>query len=1104
MKKGLVKLFLVAVAALWGGLPLFAQHPNLIPNSGFDDASSFSYTDYEFAPWEGGLGGDDGSGKLAIATSSTYCNINFFPCSGHGGSGNFLVVNGDGGDRTVFNLTGNTPSNKKVVIYTIPVQPSIFYDFSFWATHLCNGNVMIGTARVDFKVKFNNESIGNNWTPQFVNNTANWDQFPTYRWLSGNNSQVEICFYDDCVWTSDYGDDFGLDDICFQMASEYAVSAENFSVSCCNSQATTINVLEHCTINQPSGQPSLPVDVEIIEDPQNGVAIVSGNDIVFTPNSGFVGTDQIRFGVTKYGLSDEAVISINVSGQPSGFVISGIPEDHLCADGFVAFSPIGTCDANGSPIINSGWEYATELSGPWNALSLPLNLEPNDYYLRFWAENDCGRAESEPTPLRVCDKPELNTMTISEPPVICEGAWLPADYLAQVWATSWNNDNGTASWEVSHGDGVWILQTSLSNGDWLRYRAENCCGEVVTDAVMVHTTQGPEFTNDPYPNPFAPYYCLGVTLDMPSDHPQFDPHGMNATGFWAYLEGNDYQRIDGNPTLTADWDGRIITYVLDSDCGGLIPYRDQYLITVVLPPEVQLVSVAETVCVGGPVTAEFSVEWHHGTPDLQQCTWRYAPVDNPTAYHDFYPADGIPEEGVYYVNYHAVANECGFEADGAEPKMVTVLFAQDEWLPDISACDSYTHWTGQVITQDAELDSVSDEPCYHIVHQPIVIYHSDSVVEPITSCHDVFYWHDMTFYRSDQTQVAYWDTINALGCDSVRELRLDFGDYNSFTYNETACNSYIWEIKPDTVYTQSAQDALFVPAVDDTDCDTWYYLELTLGHDTIVNVDTSVCGPFSWYGQWCDASTTYTYQFETPLGCDSVVNLFVTMNKTVTNNRLVSACDTITILGVLYDEPGVYRIPYDTLVSPHGCDSIVIITLNLQNSENIGNIHGESLVYVATNIISGIYRYEIDAEDVIGGIDWSLSNPEWLVIEQEAYFCYVMVTTPGSATLTARFMANCGEMERHFFIQANFFDVADYQLVEAHVFPNPTQGQVTVEAEGIEGVRVIDMLGQTLDWIVGEGTDRLSFDLHAFEPSVYLLEIKTVNGTAMRRLVLCE
>ena len=414
-------------------------------------------------------------------------------------------------------------------------------------------------------------------------------------------------------------------------------------------------------------------------------------------------------------------------------------------------------------------------------------------------------------------------------------------------------------------------------------------------------------------------------------------------------------------------------------------------------------------------------------------------------------------------------------------------------------------------------------------------------------------------------------------------------------------------LKPNITYTEITRDSIFVPAAGLDDCDTWYYLELTVGHNSVndggimtecsgfvwhgvpyyadaviydtlqtpvthcdsiityqlniiptIETDTSIvsCQPIMWQGQYCEEEgnyqhtftslqgcdsivtmhfslsdeifyqfdtiscspftwyehecfnndTTYTHTFQTPAGCDSTVMMHVNLNTPVNNVRFQNACDSITIDGVFYGIPEgesthTYRIIVDTLVGPNGCDSVLIVNLMLRASQSIGQISGNSHVYVATNFFSGIYRYEIDTTDIVGSISWSLSNPDWQVIDQDEVSCQIFVPTPGSGELIAHFNGNCGEMEHSFLINAGFYGVGDHDAIEANVYPNPTKGTVTVEAEGIESIRLTDMMGQVLNWREYDRSNTVILNLNGYAPSVYLLEIKTTEGMVKRRVV---
>ena len=514
---------------------------------------------------------------------------------------------------------------------------------------------------------------------------------------------------------------------------------------------------------------------------------------------------------------------------------------------------------------------------------------------------------------------------------------------------------------------------------------------------------------------------------------------------------------------------------------------------------------------------------------------------------------------------------------------------------------------------DTIIDEFVEEPCPYTIHHEIIVNHSDYKEIERTTCQEFFDWHGHHFEHSDETQYATFDTVNRYGCDSTVVLKLDFGPYEKINLDDViACDSYVWDMKPEVVYYESQRDSVFVPASSPDDCPTWFCLNMTIGTsynevegdamiecygfewhgvpyyedgvvydslltkithcdsivfhqltivqpmDTVVDmvscepylwhthlfsedetftdtlqsvvtgcdsivtinfrlddivkvIDTVACEPFEWYGYVCDSShtdMTIQHVFQSSMGCDSTVVKHVRLEQAAVQEKPRHACTPYlcSINGVLYEEPGVFYIDSAVVSSQYGCDSIVYtIRLEVKDSEQIGLINGSSNVFVASSLISGIYRYEIDPDEVIGDITWSLSNPDWHIVEAERNYCLVFVTTPGLVTLSARFMtAECDVIERSFEINAGFYGLGDEEAITANVYPNPTDGMVTIEAEGIEHIRLTDMMGQVLKIWEGNGLNSAVLNLNGYKPSVYLVEIKTVYGVVNRRLVLCR
>ena len=228
-------------------------------------------------------------------------------------------------------------------------------------------------------------------------------------------------------------------------------------------------------------------------------------------------------------------------------------------------------------------------------------------------------------------------------------------------------------------NGTWTEFTQFElnhDGCQVRYHAHNQCGDTIVEAGVVEVTEGPSFNNPELPLTFNSYYCDGEILGLP-DHPLFDGHGININDeYWVYFDGTEYHPLPSSQQLDESWNGYQITYVLESDCGGEIYYPTPYTLTVKGHPEVEIsMNGSDTFCVDTPIALDAEIDWHLCTQNTQASSWQYAPV-NQSNYIDFDPSVGIPESGTFFINYHAVANECGFEANGI-PLTVTIEAAPE-------------------------------------------------------------------------------------------------------------------------------------------------------------------------------------------------------------------------------------------------------------------------------------------------------------------------------------------------------------------------------------------------------------------------------------------
>lgn len=427
---------------------------------------------------------------------------------------------------------------------------------------------------------------------------------------------------------------------------------------------------------------------------------------------------------------------------------------------------------------------------------------------------------------------------------------------------------------------------------------------------------------------------------------------------------------------------------------------------------------------------------------------------------------------------------------------IAPTFAEEE---EAEACYSYT-WIDQTYTEsgDYERHFTSAMGCDSLVtlHLTIkqAVYHEfeQQTCLPFT-------WNGITYYTDgdyEQTFVAH------NGCDSIATMHLVFSDAMTSEFERQTCAPIYWEGQycdhnGDYVHTYASEQG----------CDSIVTMHFSLTEQIVHEFDTLACEPFEWYGYQCEHDNMLcTHVFQTAQGCDSLVKMRVFLNETVNSTQFVSACDYYEYDGVLYDEPGITFIYLDTLYTTNGCDSLISrIRLEITDSESLGAIQGSPMVYVSTNIVEGVFPYYIEAEHLTGNVTWSLTNPDWIIKEAGDTYCLVEATTPGTATLKANFtVEECGEMERTFDIVAGFFGIDENGLLDVKLYPNPTKGQVTVEAESVQRVRIVNMMGQVMEAVEVGNQQQVVLDMGGFTPSVYLLEIETQFGIAKRRVVVCR
>jgi hypothetical protein len=244
----------------------------------------------------------------------------------------------------------------------------------------------------------------------------------------------------------------------------------------------------------------------------------------------------------------------------------------------------------------------------------------------------------------------------------------------------------------------------------------------------------------------------------------------------------------------------------------------------------------------------------------------------------------------------------------------------------ISACDGYT-WPLNGNTYTTSGSYVATIPnalgCDSVVTLNLSINSSSSGSESITACGSYLWPTNGNSYTTSGTYVT--TIANGAGCDSVVTLNLTVNSSYSNTSVVTSCSNYLWPADGNT-YTSSG--LYTVSLLTAAGCDSTLNLDLTIGANTSSTQTIAACGSYTWPLNGNTYATSGAYMFTLPnsAGCDSVVTLNLTINSSSAGSIAITTCTSYTwsATGNTYTNSGSYVA---TLTNAAGCDSIV--TLNL-------------------------------------------------------------------------------------------------------------------------------------------------------------------------------
>ena len=415
------------------------------------------------------------------------------------------------------------------------------------------------------------------------------------------------------------------------------------------------------------------------------------------------------------------------------------------------------------------------------------------------------------------------------------------------------------------------------------------------------------------------------------------------------------------------------------------------------------------------------------------------------------------------------------------------------------ACDDF-EWYGQTYHESGEYTHLLHTwiGCDSLITLHLTMGDITQIEETVTECNS-YEWRGHTYTMSG----VYQEVVQSpASCDSILILNLTLGHDTFHDTTASACEPFLWY---GNTYAESGNYTHLMQTPEG--CDSLITLHLTIGSEQIhpVEVESTCEDDFNWHGYHYTQSGVYYDTLLGIAGCNDIYVLDLTFEDGYHFMVNEAACDRYpwpSAPGGYVTMSGHYLFEGETV---GGCDSVVDLNLTVNHTPDL-EIHGLTNVAISTDLWPGVYNYCVADSLELGSctVTWSCSNPEWILMPTEnPYWCKLIAKTLGLATLTAVATCNSGcDAEYTLEINASYFEVDEAVAGGVMLFPNPAQTQVTVQAYQLTGVRMYDSYGQEVKRLACDQEDEVTVEVGDLKPGIYLVEVMTTTGTTTKRLVI--
>lgn len=380
----------------------------------------------------------------------------------------------------------------------------------------------------------------------------------------------------------------------------------------------------------------------------------------------------------------------------------------------------------------------------------------------------------------------------------------------------------------------------------------------------------------------------------------------------------------------------------------------------------------------------------------------------------------------------------------------------------------------------------------HLVVNPV--YNQE---ESLRICQDElpYVWRDVTFPEGTISGMHVFNRHSSTGCDSTVTLSLTVYPTSVQNYSLRICSAdlpYYWDVT-DTTFGVGTESGLYrFRYTNVLGCDSSVYLNLTVNPSYEILDTLELCQnelpypyPFAPNHQISAGMSSGDYTYIRPIaaGCDTTIHLHLVIHPSYSQQESAFVCenefpfqwrDTTFMEGTVSDTYFFNR------TSQFGCDSVVSLMLVVSPLPTV------NIMTVPNGAVTMLI-----CQSNANTFEWSTGETSnMIVVPSDSVETYSVTVTNSTTGCTNSASVGIGVG-----IQEN-----ETVLHDVIIYPNPTDGKVTVSADGemISEIRAYALDGRMVKRVrVADTEAELNFDTLA--KGTYVLQIQLQQGDIVRR-----